>query len=77
VNPFKLVFQNSNGGLLKIQGKRRRAVKLSAIHQPHLFLIAGILILVMPGFSNLIVAIYSVITGILGTIHGKGRILSP
>ena len=48
-------------------------MKASTIHQPLLSLIAGILILVMPGLLNLIVAIYLIVTGLLGIIRGQSR----
>ena len=48
-------------------------MKASTIHQPLLSLIAGVLILVMPGLLNLIVAIYLIVTGLLGIIHGRSR----
>jgi hypothetical protein len=38
----------------------------SAIHQPILSLIAGILILIVPRLLNYVVAIYLIIVGILG-----------
>jgi UPF0716 family protein affecting phage T7 exclusion len=55
---------------------RRRAVKLPAIHQPLLSLIAGILILVVPGLLNLIVALYLIVAGLLAMIRGQNRFLS-
>jgi hypothetical protein len=48
-------------------------VKALTIHQPLLSLIAGILILIMPGLLNLIVAIYLVVSGLLGIIRGRSR----
>jgi hypothetical protein len=39
--------------------------------QPIITLIAGILILVMPRLLNYIVAIYLIISGILGLTHGR------
>ena len=48
---------------------RRHAVKLPAIHQPLLPLIAGILILIVPGLLNLIVAVYLIVAGLLGIIR--------
>ena len=39
--------------------------------QPVIALIAGILILVMPRLLNFIVAIYLIIIGIFGLIHGR------
>ncbi len=55
---------------------RRRAVKLRAIHQPLLSLIAGILILLVPGLLNLIVAVYLIVAGLLGLIGGRNRLPS-
>jgi hypothetical protein len=46
------------------------------MHQPLLALIAGILILIMPGLLNLIVAIYLIATGCLGIIRGQNRTLT-
>jgi hypothetical protein len=43
------------------------------IFQPLLSLIAGILIFIMPGLLNLIVAIYFIVTGLLGIIRGQSR----
>ena len=37
--------------------------------QPLLSLIAGVLILIMPKSLNYIVAIYLIVTGILGLVH--------
>jgi len=51
-------------------------VKLPAIHQPLLSLIAGILILIVPGLLNLIVAVYLIVAGLLGLIRGRNRLLS-
>ncbi len=51
-------------------------MKIPTVHQPLLALIAGILILVMPGLLNLIVAIYLIVTGLLGIIRGQGRFSS-
>ncbi len=48
-------------------------MKVPNIHQPLLSLFAGILILIMPGLLNLIVAIYLMVTGLLGIIRGQGR----
>jgi len=39
------------------------------IHQPIISLIAGILILIMPKLLNYIVAIYLIVTGILGLVR--------
>lgn len=39
--------------------------------QPAIALIAGILILIMPRLLNFIVAIYLIIIGILGLMHGR------
>ena len=39
--------------------------------QPVIALIAGILILIMPRLLNFIVAIYLIIIGILGIMHGR------
>ena len=39
--------------------------------QPVIALIAGILILVMPRLLNLVVAVYLIIIGILGLMHGR------
>lgn len=55
---------------------RRRAVKLPAIHQPLLSLIAGILILIVPGLLNLIVALYLIVVGVLGLMRGRNRLFS-
>jgi hypothetical protein len=44
-------------------------VKLPAIHQPLLSLIAGILILIVPGLLDLIVAVYLIVAGLLGIIR--------
>ncbi len=43
-------------------------VYMTAYH-PILSLIAGILILIMPRLLNYIVAIYLIITGLVGLIH--------
>ena len=43
-------------------------MKLPAIHQPLLSLIAGILILIEPGLLNLIVAVYLIVVSLLGII---------
>ncbi len=51
-------------------------MKVPTIHQPLLSLIAGILILIMPGLLNLIVAIYLIVSGLLGIIRGKSRLSS-
>lgn len=51
-------------------------MKLPAIHQPLLSLIAGILILIVPGLLNLIVAVYLIVAGLLGLIRGRNRLLS-
>jgi threonine/homoserine efflux transporter RhtA len=39
--------------------------------QPIIALIAGILILIMPRLLNYIVAIYLIISGIMGLTHGR------
>lgn len=39
--------------------------------QPMIALIAGILILIMPRLLNYIVAIYLIVVGILGLMHGR------
>ena len=39
--------------------------------QPVIALIAGILILIMPRLLNLIVAIYLIVIGVLGLLHGR------
>lgn len=44
-------------------------MKLPAIHQPLLSLIAGILILIVPGLLNLIVAVYLIVVGLLGLMR--------
>ncbi|MGA2515850.1 MAG: DUF3096 domain-containing protein [Thermodesulfobacteriota bacterium] len=44
-------------------------MKLPPIHQPLLSLIAGILILIMPGLLNLIVAVYLTVVGLLGLMR--------
>jgi len=49
--------------------ERRRTVKLPAIHQPLLSLIAGVLILIVPGLLNLIVAVYLIVAGLLGLMR--------
>jgi hypothetical protein len=51
-------------------------MKLPAIHQPLLSLVAGILILIVPGLLNLIVALYLIVTGLLGMIRGQHRFFS-
>ncbi|HYA91809.1 MAG TPA: DUF3096 domain-containing protein [Thermodesulfobacteriota bacterium] len=51
-------------------------MKLPAIHQPLLSLIAGILILIVPGLLNLIVAVYLIVAGLLGLIRGQNRLFS-
>ncbi len=51
-------------------------MKLPAIHQPVLSLIAGILILIVPGLLNLIVAIYLIVIGVLGVARGPNRLFS-
>lgn len=56
--------------------ERRCGVKGPTIHQPLLSLIAGILILIMPGLLNLIVAIYLIVSGLLGIIRGQSRLSS-
>ncbi len=48
-------------------------MKVPNIHQPLLSLIAGILIFIMPGLLNLIVAVYLIVTGLLGIIRGQSR----
>jgi len=48
-------------------------MKVPHLHQPLLSLIAGVLILIMPGLLNLIVAIYLIVTGLLGIIRGQSR----
>ena len=48
-------------------------MKVPNIHQPLLSLIAGILIFIMPGLLNLIVAIYLIVTGLFGIIRGQSR----
>ena len=45
---------------------RKEASKMFAIYHPILSLIAGILILIMPRLLNYVVAIYLIITGIVG-----------
>jgi hypothetical protein len=47
-----------------------------AIHQPLLSLIAGILILIVPGLLNLIVAVYLIIVGLLGLMRRQNRLFS-
>jgi len=42
---------------------------VTAIHQPVLSLIAGILILIFPRLLNFIVAIYLIVAGIVGLIR--------
>ena len=49
-------------------------MKLPGIHQPILSLIAGILILIVPGLLNLIVAIYLIVIGVLGITRGPNRL---
>lgn len=44
-------------------------MKLPAIHQPLLSLIAGILILIVPGLLYLIAPMYLIVTGLLGIIR--------
>ena len=44
-------------------------MKLPAIHQPLLSLIAGVLILIVPGLLNLIVAVYLIVVGLLGLMR--------
>ncbi len=39
-------------------------------HEPLLALITGILILLMPRLLNYVIALYLIITGILGLTHG-------
>lgn len=39
--------------------------------QPMIALIAGILILIMPRLLNYIVAIYLIVVGLLGLMHGR------
>jgi len=51
-------------------------MKGPTIHLPLLSLIAGILILIMPGLLNLIVAIYLIVSGLLGIIRGQSRFSS-
>ena len=51
-------------------------MKVPNIHQPLLSLIAGILILIMPGLLNLIVAVYLIVTGLLGMFRGPKRFFS-
>ena len=51
-------------------------MKLPAIDQPLLSLVAGILILIVPGLLNLIVALYLIVTGLLGMIRGQHRLFS-
>lgn len=56
--------------------KRRCPLKLPAIHQPLLSLIAGILILIVPGLLNLIVAVYLIVVGLLGLMRRQNRLFS-
>ena len=51
-------------------------MKLPAIHQPLLSLIAGILILIVPGLLNLIVAVYLIVVGLLGLMRRQNRLFS-
>jgi hypothetical protein len=44
-------------------------MKIGSVPQPILSLIAGILILVIPGLLNITVAIYLIVIGILGLIR--------
>ena len=39
-------------------------------HEPLIALIAGILILVMPRLLNYVIAVYLIIIGVLGLMHG-------
>jgi hypothetical protein len=51
-------------------------MKLPTLHQPILSLIAGILILIVPGLLSLIVAIYLIVIGVLGITRGPNRLFS-
>ncbi len=42
---------------------------MMSVHQPLLSLIAGILIFIMPKLLNYIVAIYLIVTGLLGLLR--------
>ena len=44
---------------------------------PIVALIAGILILVMPGLLRIIVAVYLIAIGIIGLLHLEGRSVTP
>ncbi len=41
-------------------------------HEPIVALIAGILILIAPRLLNYVVALYLIIIGVLGLMHGMG-----
>jgi len=60
----------------KDEEERRCSLKLPAIHQPLLSLIAGILILIVPGLLNLIVAVYLIVVGLLGLMRRQNRLFS-
>ncbi len=49
--------------------ERRKLMMSIASYHPILSLIAGILILIMPRLLNYIVAIYLIITGLVGLVH--------
>ena len=45
------------------------AMTIMTIHQPIISLIAGIFILIIPRLLNYIVAVYLIVTGMLGLIR--------
>ena len=64
----KFRYDTAFGTFLKDKNKWRFAMVLTTYH-PILSLIAGILILIMPRLLNYIVAIYLIITGLVGLIR--------
>ena len=44
-------------------------MKIGSLPQPILSLVAGILILIVPGLLNLTVAVYLIVIGILGLVR--------
>jgi hypothetical protein len=49
---------------------------LMAVHSSILYLLAGILVLLMPGLLNHIVAICLIITGLLGLVQWLSHVLT-
>ncbi len=49
--------------------RKEDSMTFATVHHPLLSLIAGILILIIPRLLNYIVAIYLIITGVLGLVR--------